>query len=36
MVKEIITLGGDAGSFVPEAVFRRLQTKFPAIYNKVN
>jgi len=30
MVKEIITLGGDAGSFVPEAVMRRLQTKFPA------
>jgi pantetheine-phosphate adenylyltransferase len=29
MVKEIVTLGGDAGSFVPEAVFRRLQTKFP-------
>jgi len=29
MVKEIITLGGDASSFVPEVVVRRLQTKFP-------
>ena len=31
MVKEIITLDGDAGGFVPDAVFRRLQTKFPAV-----
>jgi pantetheine-phosphate adenylyltransferase len=30
MVKEIVTLGGDARSFVPAPVFRRLQTKFPA------
>jgi len=29
MVKEIITLGGDASSFVPEAVMRRLAAKFP-------
>jgi len=29
MVKEIITLGGDAGSFVPEPVMRRLKLKFP-------
>jgi pantetheine-phosphate adenylyltransferase len=31
MVKEIITLGGDASGFVPEAVMRRLQMKFPAV-----
>jgi pantetheine-phosphate adenylyltransferase len=31
MVKEIITLGGDAGSFVPEPVLRRLQIRFPAV-----
>ena len=29
MVKEIITLGGDASNFVPDAVVRRLQGKFP-------
>jgi pantetheine-phosphate adenylyltransferase len=29
MVKEIITLGGDASAFVPEPVIRRLRTKFP-------
>jgi pantetheine-phosphate adenylyltransferase len=29
MVKEIVTLGGDAGGLVPEPVFRRLQAKFP-------
>ena len=29
MVKEIITLGGDASGFVPEPVMRRLRTKFP-------
>ncbi len=28
MVKEIITLGGDAAGFVPEPVLRRLHTKF--------
>ena len=28
MVKEIITLGGDASSFVPETVTRRLHSKF--------
>ncbi len=27
MVKEIITLGGDAAAFVPEPVMRRLRTK---------
>jgi pantetheine-phosphate adenylyltransferase len=31
MVKEIITLGGDASSFVPEPVMRRLQVKFPTV-----
>jgi pantetheine-phosphate adenylyltransferase len=36
MVKEIITLGGDARSFVPEPVFRRLETKFSAIQKKVD
>jgi pantetheine-phosphate adenylyltransferase len=30
MVKEIITLGGDASCFVPEPVMRCLQIKFPA------
>lgn len=29
MIKEIITLGGDVGHFVPGNVLRRLQTKFP-------
>jgi pantetheine-phosphate adenylyltransferase len=29
MVKEIITLGGDASGFVPEPVMRHLKTKFP-------
>jgi len=29
MVKEIITLGGDASAFVPEPVMHRLRTKFP-------
>jgi pantetheine-phosphate adenylyltransferase len=29
MVKEVITLGGDATSFVPEPVIRRLPLKFP-------
>jgi pantetheine-phosphate adenylyltransferase len=31
MVKEIITLGGDAGSFVPEPAMRRLKSKFPTL-----
>ena len=31
MVKEIITLGGDASSFVPEPVMRRLQAKFTTV-----
>jgi len=31
MVKEIIMLGGDASSFVPEPVLRRLHTKFPTV-----
>ena len=31
MVKEIITLGGDASGFVPEPVMRRLRTKFPTV-----
>jgi pantetheine-phosphate adenylyltransferase len=31
MVKEIITLGGDASGFVPEPVVRRLRTKFPPV-----
>jgi len=31
MVKEIITLGGDASAFVPEPVMRRLKTKFPTV-----
>lgn len=30
MIKEIITLGGDVSSFVPEAVAGRLREKFPA------
>jgi pantetheine-phosphate adenylyltransferase len=30
MVKEIITLGGDASKFVPPAVMRRLHIKFPS------
>lgn len=30
MIKEIITLGGDVSSFVPEPVVRRLREKFPA------
>jgi len=29
MVKEIITLGGDVASVVPEAVAQRLRSKFP-------
>jgi phosphopantetheine adenylyltransferase len=31
MVKEIITLGGDASPFVPEAVMQRLKAKVPAV-----
>ena len=31
MIKEIITLGGDAGSFVPANVANRLRAKFPAL-----
>jgi pantetheine-phosphate adenylyltransferase len=31
MVKEIVTLGGDAVSFVPEPVMRRLKLKFPTL-----
>lgn len=31
MVKEIITLGGDAAAFVPEPVMRRLLVKFPTL-----
>jgi pantetheine-phosphate adenylyltransferase len=31
MVKEIITLGGDASGFVPEPVMRRLQAKFTTV-----
>ena len=31
MVKEIITLGGDASGFVPEPVMRRLHAKFPTV-----
>ena len=30
MVKEIVTLGGDASRFVPEPVLRRLKLKFPS------
>jgi pantetheine-phosphate adenylyltransferase len=30
MIKEIITLGGDVSSFVPEAVAARLHARFPA------
>jgi pantetheine-phosphate adenylyltransferase len=30
MIKEIITLGGDVSTFVPEPVAARLQKKFPA------
>ncbi len=30
MIKEIITLGGDVSTFVPEPVAARLRTKFPA------
>jgi len=30
MIKEIITLGGDVSSFVPEAVAARLRKRFPA------
>lgn len=30
MIKEIITLGGDVSSFVPETVVARLREKFPA------
>ncbi len=29
MVKEIITLGGDASAFVPEPIMSRLKAKFP-------
>lgn len=29
MIKEIITLGGDVSSFVPETVLARLRTKLP-------
>ncbi len=35
MVKEIITLGGDASAFVPEPVMSRLKAKFPTL-KKVN
>jgi pantetheine-phosphate adenylyltransferase len=31
MVKEIITLKGDASSFVPEPVMNRLRLKFAAL-----
>lgn len=30
MVKEIVMLGGDVSTFVPEAVARRLRARFPA------
>ncbi len=30
MVKEVITLGGDVSSFVPDSVERRLRAKFPS------
>ena len=29
MVKEVITLGGDASTFVPQPVMHRLEAKFP-------
>jgi phosphopantetheine adenylyltransferase len=31
MIKEIVTLGGDATTFVPEPVMRRLKLKFPTV-----
>jgi pantetheine-phosphate adenylyltransferase len=34
MVKEIVTLGGDAATFVPEPVLRRLRTKFPTVHKR--
>ncbi len=30
MIKEIVMLGGDVSSFVPETVARRVSAKFPA------